>query len=340
MGKSKGGIQERINSDGTKSYRAQIRLRGHEPISKTFARRTDAKAWIEQTRSAIRNGAVVSNEATRTTLKQALERVLRDPWTKKKGKPLKGWKRHEDRIKVWMAHPLASRFLSQLRGTDFADYIKARRAEGKAENTIRIEIVLISRLYKHAVKEWGMEGLRNPIASVSLPGDSDERKRRLEGDEEQRLLAELRKTGPYMPAVMGLAIETAMRRGEIASLTWENIDLQRRVAHLPDTKNDESRDVPLSSRAVAILKSIPRQIDSTGPVFPLSADGISDEFEKACAAAGIKDLRFHDLRHEATTRICELLPMHEAQKVTGHKTIAMLVRYYHPKPEDLAQKLG
>lgn len=333
--KNRDGIQERINSDGKTSYRAQIRMRGFPHVTKTFTRKTDAKKWIENTKASIRSGNAVSTEAQRTTLHEALERYLREITPTKKG-----WKREQDRVKAWMKHPLALRFLSQLRGKDFADHRDARRAEGRAENTIAIELKLISKLYKHAARDWGMEGLRNPIQSLTMPGPSERRERRLTADEEKKLLEELERSGPYMAPLASLAIETAMRQGELLSLTWRDVDLEKRIAKLRDTKNSEPRTVPLASRAVEILRALPRQLNADLPVFPISQDHVIRAFREACTAAKIANLKFHDLRHEAVSRICELLPMHEAMRVSGHKTPAMLMRYYHPKAEDLARKLG
>jgi integrase len=332
MGK---GIQERRSSDGSTTYRAQIRVRGFPHLSKTFTRKTDARKWIEDTKVAIRGGSMVSTEATRTTLKEALERYKREVTPKKKGA-----RREQDRVGAWVKHPLALRFLSQLRGADFAKHRDERRAEGRAENTIRIELAMISKLYKIAAKDWGMEGLRNPIASVTMPGPSNKRERRLTPDEETALLGQLTQSGPYMAPLASLAIETAMRQGELLALTWADVDLQKRIAHLKDTKNSEPRDVPLSTRAIEILKALPRSLDNTAPLFPISQDEVIRTFRKACTDAKIENLKFHDLRHEATSRICKLLSMHEAMRVTGHKTPAMLMRYYHPKAEDLARKLA
>ena len=313
------GIQQRTNGDGTIVYRAQIRMRGFPHLSETFTRKTDAKKWIEDTKASIRGGNAVSTEAQRTTLREALERYKREVTPSKKG-----WKRDQDRVTVWMNHPLALRFLSQLRGADFAKHRDARRTEGRAENTIRIELALISKLYKTAARDWGMEGLRNPIGSLTMPGGSKKRERRLSPEEEKKLMEELARRGPYMAPLAALAIETAMRQGELLALTWGDINLPRKVARLNDTKNSEPRDVPLSSRAFQILMDLPRPLENKSPVFPLKQDHVIRTFKEACKAAGIANLKFHDLRHEATSRICDKLPMHEAMRVTGHKTPSML----------------
>ncbi|MHB0984927.1 MAG: site-specific integrase [Sulfuricella sp.] len=144
--------------------------------------------------------------------------------------------------------------------------------------------------------------------------------------------------GKHLKSVSLLALETAMRRGEILALRWEHADLKRRVLHLPETKNGSSRDVPLSTKAVAVLESLPRNI--TGRVFDTSETAITEGFQRAAKRAGLPDFRFHDLRHEATSRLAEKLQMHELGKVTGHKSPRMLMRYYHPRAEDLAKKLG
>ena len=135
------------------------------------------------------------------------------------------------------------------------------------------------------------------------------------------------------------SLETAMRRGELVRMRWEQVNVAKRVLRIPDTKNGESRDIPLSSRALEILDELPRRID--GKVFGLTANSISQAFERASERAGISNLRFHDLRHEATSRFFErgLNPMQVAS-ITGHKTLQMLKRYTHLRAEDLAKLLA
>jgi integrase len=161
-----------------------------------------------------------------------------------------------------------------------------------------------------------------------------------------------------------------MRRGEIVTLRWEHVDLKRRFAHLPATKNGSTRDVPLSPRAVTVLKALRHTRDDaggevidggnfgdSGRVFKIRSDAVTRAFERAVARARslyideckearrqpderfLSDLRFHDLRHEATSRLASIFPMHELTKITGHKDPRMLMRYYHPRAEDLARRL-
>ena len=325
-------IRERTDSNGRKRYQVLVRLRGHREMTETFGRLTDAKRWAQDTESALRRGDMLATEGDSTTLAEALQRRLNEL-------PEKADQRERDRLKAWQRHQLAKLYLSKIRGADFAEYRDKRRAEGKAENTIAIELKAISKLYKIAARDWGMEGLKNPIKNVTMPGPSNKRERRVSAEEEAKLLEELRKV-PYMAPLAELAIETAMRQGELLALTWGNVFLQKRIAHLPKTKNGTARTVPLSTRAIAIIEALPRAIKDDAPLFPVSQQHVIRTFKDACTDAGIANLKFHDLRHEATSRICDRLPMHEAMAITGHKTPSMLMRYYHPKAEELAKKLA
>jgi integrase len=233
--------------------------------------------------------------------------------------------------------------------------------EPDGTQTVKHELGLLQRALKMAVMEWGIAlpgGI--PTAMVKKPALPAARDRRLVDDEEQRLLDACAnaQTSWLLPVVI-VAIETAMRAGEILEtwkylndaegnkvktkvsngLQWSDVDLKKRTAHLPKTKNGEARTVPLSSRAVATLEALPRNLD--GRVFGVTYEGIHQSYVRACRRAAIKDLRFHDLRHEATSRLFEkgLNPMQVAA-ITGHKTLQMLKRYTHLGAEDLAKLLG
>ena len=194
--------------------------------------------------------------------------------------------------------------------------------EGKSSNTVRLHLAILSHLYKVARTEWGMSSLANPVGLVRKPRLPQGRDRRLQGDEESRLLAECSKAqNPWLLPVFRFAIETAMRAGEIlqtkgttdretgkraiqtTGLLWSNVDLNKRTANLPLTKNGTARTVPLSSVAVNVLQGLPRTLD--GRVFGTTYEAIHLSFVRACKRAGIENLRFHDLRHEATSRFFE-----------------------------------
>lgn len=208
---------------------------------------------------------------------------------------------------------------------------------GGSENNRRKYASLISHLYRIAVKRWGM-AVENPVSGkIEMPSNGKPRDRRLEGNEGARLLKYL---SGEAKAVSEFAIETAMRRGEILGLTWQDVNLKNRTATLKDTKNGESRAVPLSIAAIRVLNERTRGIGEI-KVFTITPTRLRKDWEAARTAAGIPDIRLHDLRHEAASRLFEKgLNVMEAASVTGHKTLSMLKRYTHLNPTDIAKKLG
>ncbi|MHB8562414.1 MAG: site-specific integrase [Acidiferrobacteraceae bacterium] len=185
-----------------------------------------------------------------------------------------------------------------------------------------------------------MESLRNPVELVRKPKLPPGRDRRLQEGEEQRLLAAVNDQGrtPWMAPLVRMALETAMRMGELLTLRWERVDLIRKTAYLPETKNGSPRTVPLSPTAIALLKAMPR--DLSGRVFPLTQSAVEQAWQRATQRADIEGLRFHDLRHEATSRLFEKgFSLMEVAAITGHKTLQMLKRYTHLRAEDLAARL-
>ncbi len=130
-----------------------------------------------------------------------------------------------------------------------------------------------------------------------------------------------------------------MRQSELVHIRWQHIDLKRRTIFLPHTKNGDSRTVPLSTEAVAVLTGLPRGIN--GDLFSgVTTEAIKKAFIRAIRRTAIEDFHFHDLRHEATTRLFERgLNIMEVSSITGHKDLRMLRRYTHLKAEDLAKKL-
>jgi integrase len=183
----------------------------------------------------------------------------------------------------------------------------------------------------------------NPIPLVKKPTSPQGRNRILTKEELGRLFVALtpkiKSSNHWILPLTKFALESAMRRGEILGLQWEHIDFQKRTAFIPITKNGESRLVPLSSAAIEILKLLPRNLNGT--VFPVNGTTLSAAIDKARIKAQLEDFHFHDLRHMAITRMAEKLPnLIELSAVSGHRSLAMLKRYYHPNPEQLAEKLG
>jgi integrase len=186
----------------------------------------------------------------------------------------------------------------------------------------------------------GGRSARNPAANLRKPPQPKGRTRRLEGDEGQRLMMACQASdNPYLAPLVTLAIETAMRRGELLGLDWDDLRLEQNYVHLALTKNGTSRDVPLSPKARQTIEALPRSI--SGRVIPIHPEALKGLWHRATRRADITGLRFHDLRHEATTRFFEKgLGVMEVAAITGHKDLRMLQRYVQLRPEDLARKLA
>lgn len=325
-----------IRKKGDYQWHAQIRRKGYPKQTKTFTTRADAEAWAATIESEMARGMFLArDEAESTTLAEAIERYLTEVTTNKKGvvqeKSVLNQIR-EDR-------QLAPYALAKIRGADIASYRDRLLKSGLAAATVRRRLAVLSHLFNTARREWGLHALSNPVELVSKPRAERGRERRLSDEEIERIIASTESI--ELPAIIRLLLASAMRRGEaILGLTWNEIDLHSRVATLQDTKNGERRDVPLSSAAIAALKSIPRRLD--GRVFTMTPDAVTRAFARACRRAGIEDARLHDLRHEATSRFFESgkLDLMEVAAITGHKSLQMLKRYTHLKAQDLAKKIG
>lgn len=277
-------------------WQAQIRRKGFPEQSRTFEKKVDAEAWARSIENEMDRGMFVPREeAERTTLFDALGRYLREVTPKKRGA-----EQEEYRVLAWQRDPLALRTLAALKSSDFAAWRDARIKEGFAASTIRKNLGIISNLFNVAAKEWGLAVL-NPMAMVKLPPEDNARERVFVGDEEMRIFAAIDNPGTgtmskkgdrrniwLRPAVV-FALETAARQSEVVSLVWPDVDLKRCVARIRGidgraTKNDDKfRDVPLSSRAVAMLDALPRSL--RGKVFLTTESSIKQSWTRAVSRA-------------------------------------------------------
>lgn len=374
-----------IRKRGEYQWEVQIRKKGFPEQRKTFNTKPEAEAWAAVIESEMVRGVFVSRaEAERTTLGQIINRYINEVTPTHRGE-----KSEELRLKAMRRHPLASRFLASLTSTDFAKY-RDERLKGTSDKksvkpaTVHRELGLFQQVIDQARREWEISLPENPLRLVSRPKFQNARDRRFEASEEKYLLATLESGGrdedgqfvegtrnPWVAPVVKLAIETAMRQGELISLAWDNINLDVATAHLPKTKNGTARTVPLSVKAVSILQALVRARKDyekdcekagtipDGRVFPITQNALKiawqralvrakKDYEKDCEKAGAKpdpgfllNFTFHTLRHEAASRLAEKLSnILELASVTGHKDLQILKRYYHPRPEDLALKLG
>ena len=317
-------------------WQGRIRRRGYPDITKTFETKADAEKWARALESEIDKGQFSSvSEAQRNTLGDLIARYLAEVTP-----TMKGAAEDTIRLKAIMRKPIARWSMANLSAARIAAYRDERLKEVSSGTVIR-ELAYLSAIINHARREWGIN-VPNPVQMVRKPQSPQARSKVLTDEEISKLLQALEPTGRRShwtkPAVQ-LALATAMRRGELLSLKWEHIDLQGRTAFLPDTKNGDSRTVPLSSVAVQVLAELPRHI--SGVVIPVKYFTLDTAFKRGIRRAELENIRFHDLRRTAITRMAEKLPnVIELAAVSGHKSLMVLKRYYRPSAMDLALKLG
>lgn len=319
-----------------RGWQARVRRRGYPDEVKTFPSKVEAERWARAIEGEMDRGEFVSrSEAEQTTFGEIIQRYMETITPKKRGC-------QEERIRLTatLRHRITKLSMANLTPQAVAEYRDDRLKSRKANTVIR-DLAMMSSIINHARREWGIV-IQNPVEMIRKPTMPPGRDRVLSESEETRLLAELTPTGrrnSLMQPLVIVAIETAMRRGEILGIRWDHVDLDRRVIFLPLTKNGQSRYVPLSTRAAETLTQLPKSPD--GRVFPINTAAMEANFMKAVRRAGLLNLHFHDLRHTAASRMARKLPnVIELASVTGHTSLQMLKRYYHPKAEELAMKLG
>lgn len=323
-----------IRKKGEGQWHVQIRKRGYPTQTKTFSTWEAADSWATVVESEMIRGIFVSRtEAEATLVREMLLRYEQEVLPSKRGQAS-----DRSRLKT-LQDAFGAYTLASVTSTQVAKF-RDQRLKIVGPQSVVHEINLFNRVLKAATMDWGIAlpgGL--PTAQVRKPVKPRGRDRRVPEFEIAKILevtesAELR-------TIVILAIETGMRRNELASMTWDEIDLENQTAHLPKTKTDVPRTVPLSKTAVKALKDFGTKQE--GRVFTLQAESMSQAFERACKPhrANIVGVRFHDLRHEATSRLFEKdLNVMEVAAITGHKTLDMLKRYTHLRATDLAKKLN
>ncbi len=312
------------------SWRALIRKKGFPQVSATFDTKAQAERWAKEIETEMaRSRWVDTREADALTIAEALERYRREVSAHKKSH-----RNERSRITI-LTRDLGHHTMSGLRASAVATYRDERLAVASGA-TVRRDLALLSHLYSIAAKEWGLP-VANPCANVRKPSPSRERERRVTQHKLELILAEARARHQEMPSVITLAVESGMRRGEIVGLRRE--DVRGSVAYLADTKNGTARAVPLSSAAREAIDALPLRMD--GRLFGLHPDTVTGYFRRCVKAVGLEGLRFHDLRHEATSRFFEKgFSIMEVAAITGHKDLRMLRRYTHLNPASLAERLG
>jgi integrase len=316
-------------------------------VTETFSNKSDAQRWARLQQADMERGTFVPARQA-LPLSALIGRYITEVLPGKRGR-----QQEQYILKAWQRRPLAKLDVSAIKPPDIAKARDARLQEVSA-SSVRREFDILSAVFTVAVKEWELCD-NNPFHQIRKPAPGKARDRCLREGELDRIIAA--SESPDFAAIVTLANETAMRRSEILGLRWEYVDLVRRVAHLPLTKNGSSRDVPLSPAAIDLLAALPRRID--GKVFSKNGTSMSGAFQRAarrararyveeCSAKGedadkgyLVGVRLHDVRHSAVTRLFgQGFNVMEVAAISGHRTLAMLKRYTHLRAEDLARKLA
>lgn len=340
-------IRKRTNKDGSTSYRVDVRLKGFSPQRATFSRLTDAKKWAQHTESAIREGRYFKTaEARKHTFADLADRYIRDALPKKSPTA----KKIQTAQIQWWKKQIGDRTLADVTSsviTEYRDKLltgETKRGTIRSPATVNRYMAALSHCFTVAVNEWEwMED--SPMRKVKKPTEPRGRVRFLSDDEtvsgklvegeRTRLLKACQKSSnPYLYPVVVLALSTGMRQGEIMGLTWDAVDLHQGRITLTETKNGEIRVVPLVGKALELLKSHPRRIDTPllfpGKVKKFSPMDLRAPWLEALKAAQIDDFRFHDLRHSAASYLAmNGASLAEIAEVLGHKTLQMVKRYSH-----------
>ena len=302
---------------------------------KTFATKREAQEWVAR---LIADGSTV--DPSKITLASLADRYGKEVSSKKAGeewelKRLTMYKRDHGY--------LFDKKVTEIEFEHVQQFINNRLPDVKG-STINRDLALIRDLFKFARRLKLIK--HNPTADLITPSDPPPRERRVSQDEIDRVLfcldfeegAPVTQQRHKVAIAFLLAIETAMRQGELAKITWDDVHLDERIVALPHsiTKTRMPRKVPLSQRAINLINMLPK---NKKLVFGVTSDVMSTMSRRAIALAGIDDMTFHDTRHEATTRLAKHVQVLDLARITGHKDIKRLLDYYNKDASEIAESL-
>lgn len=316
-------------------YQAIVKRKGYPTQSRTFGLRKDAERWARGVERELDAGEWIDRTSARqSTLAELLTRYLAEVTPTKRGGSVEA-----HRIALLQRSPLAKYSPAAITPAMVATWRDKRLAEVSSGTVLR-ELVTLSHVFAVAMRDWGVALAVNPVAAIRKPSAGKPRDRVLTDAERAALLAACAHCrNSWVKPVVIFALETAARRGEILTLMWADLDMGEATAYLSKTKTGQPRKVPLSPDALSMLRTLPRSLD--GRVFPITASALQQAYGRAVERAGLHNLTFHDLRHDALTRLARLgFNVLELRAISGHSTANMLQRYVQIDAGDLASKLS
>lgn len=330
-------IEKRTTNSAT-SYRAKVRLKGYPTQSATFARLTDAKKWVQDTESAIREGRhFKTSESKKHTVKDLVECYIKEILPQKPKSTI------DQKTQLgWWKSGMGSFSLADVTPALITEYRsklaleKSERKGAKRSNaTVNRYCSVLSHAFTIAVKEWGWMQ-ENPMMKIKKLKEPRGRVRYLSDEERLRLMQACQESSsPFLYILVVLGISTGARKMEIRSLEWKDVDLNRGMIILHDTKNGERRSLPLVGIAKDLMKAhYKNRNKNTELVFPAknlqTPIDIRTPFETALKKAEIEDFKWHDLRHSCASYLAmNGATLAEIAGVLGHKTLSMVKRYSH-----------
>jgi integrase len=332
------------------TWKAIIRKVGWPTTSKTFRTQRDAMDWSRRTEDEMVRGVFIQRAPSeRLTFNDAIDRYLKEVSITKSAFTQRG--------ETCKAKQLKAKFgkysLAAITPDLVAEYRDERLEEGKKNNTVRLELALLGHLFTVAIQEWRIGLAFNPVANIRKPSPGEGRQRRLSAEEETKLMDAVNSySNPMLGWIVRAALATGMRSTEVVTLRRSQVDLKDGIITLTHTKNGSSRTVPLMPEARKVFKEA-----LENPVRPIDCELIffgepgkdkktrrpyafNKIFGKIKSDLGFADLHFHDLRHEAVSRLVEAgFSDQKVASISGHKSMQMLKRYNHLRAADLVEDL-
>lgn len=339
-----------ITKTPSSTWKAIIRKVGWPTTSKTFRTKRDAEDWSRRTEDEMVRGVFIQrSQSERFILDNAIDRYLKEVSTTKSELTQRGESSKAKQLKA----KLGKYSLAAITPDIVADYRDKRLEEGKKPNTVRLELALLGHLFTVAIQEWRVGIAYNPVTNIRKPSPGEGRDRRLSAKEEEKLIEAVEKhSNPMLGWIVRAALATGMRSSEVVSLRRSQVDLKKRVVRLSNTKNGSARNVPLTLQAKKVFEEA-----LANPVRPVDSDlvffgelgkdkktrrpyAFNKAFVNIKKELGLADLHFHDLRHEAVSRLVEAgLSDQKVSAISGHKSMQMLKRYTHLRAEDMVSEL-
>ncbi|WP_045992884.1 site-specific integrase [Halomonas sp. S2151] len=345
-------IRKRRRRDGSFSYQVQIRIaRSGQPDyseTRTFPKKAMAEEWGKRREVELASpGGFTLARWKGVTLDDAIERYLHE-FAQGAGRSKRAT------IEQLRRFPISKVAITELTSEQVIEHAVMRRDSGIKPSTINQDVVWLGIILKTAAAAWKMpvelnefESARLLLRTKGVIGKSSARDRRPTAGELERIRAYFRRSQRIRPSaiipmedIMDFAVATSRRQEEITRLLWSDLDDEAMTCWVRDAKHPRQKwgnhkRFKLTHEAMAIIKRQPR-FQGEDRIFPYNGKSIGTRWRAATAACGIEDLRFHDLRHEATSRLFEAgYEIVEVQQFTLHESWDVLKRYTHLRPETL-----